>query len=88
MLDYAAFKHDKDYDLIGATGAEGLLSDIRTIEVDKRFLSRVNKVLSNPISSEQEEWALRTSIMLQYIIPSKMNKTVKSPPGVSLHLRR
>ena len=59
-LDYAAFLHDKGYDLHGAEGASGALGNENVVPVDQELVNRCRRV-TDVGSERKNDWADRTA---------------------------
>ena len=67
-LDYAAFCHDREYDLVGASGIEGVLFNLSTTQADINFAKKAKYEFrhSHPFSKKWT-WSLGAYILFREI---------------------
>ena len=67
-LDYAAFCHDREYDLVGASGIKGVFFNLSTTQADINLSKRaLFELIHSPIFSKKWMWSLGTYILFREI---------------------
>ena len=74
QLDFAAYNHDRGYDMKGAVGAKGAFIDVSTLPEDLKLVLDCQRVIdnSNSISSYELRWAKQTKTLFLNISIGKI----------------